>query len=190
MSSRVRATAGAPTSRRCRSAAIRQNSPSGSNSSTALYALDHNPFTYYSSTRTTAACQNNIPVAAPSNPYAPAPPYPFASVMSSSSLPDFMFVVPDNCDEMHSECPANGNNEPGNADAWLKYNIPAIQASSWYAQGGIVIVTWDEADNSDDSAWVNGGLCPSTRHGSVLRRQPGQDRRQIPTIIISAANAA
>ena len=49
---------------------------------------------------------------------------------------------------MHSECPANGTTEPDNADAWLKYNLPTIQASSWYAQGGIVIVTWDEADNT------------------------------------------
>ena len=67
------------------------NWPSGSNSSTALYALDHNPFTYYSSTRTTAACQNNIPVAAPSTiPVQASPTDPFANDMSAGGLPDFM----------------------------------------------------------------------------------------------------
>ncbi len=167
------------------------NWPTGSNSSTALYALDHNPFTYYTSTRTTTACQNNIPVGAPSTiPVQPSPPDPFANDMSGGSLPDFMFVVPDNCDEMHSECPANGNNEPSNADKWLQYNLPAIQASSWYAQGGIVIVTWDEAYNTDDSAWVNSGLCPSLATAPFCGGNPVKTGGHIPTIIISAANAA
>jgi hypothetical protein len=167
------------------------NWPTGSNSSTALYALDHNPFTYYTSTRTTAACQNNIPVGAPSTiPVQSSPPDPFATLMSGGSLPDFMFVVPDNCNEMHSECPSGGNNEPSNADAWLKYNLPAIQASSWYAQGGIVIITWDEAYNTDDSAWVNGGLCPSLATAPFCGGNPVTTGGHIPTIVISAANAA
>ena len=155
------------------------NWPTGSNSSNAMYALDHNPFTYYSSTRTTAACQNNVPVAAPST--IPAGPNdPFATLMGSNSLPDFMFVVPDNCDEMHSECPANGNNEPSNADAWLKYNMPAIQASNWYKQGGVVIITWDEAYHTDDFGMGQRRRLPVDTDCSVLRRQPRRHRRQDP----------
>jgi hypothetical protein len=164
------------------------NWPVGSNSSTAYYAPDHNPFIYYASTRTTAACQNNVPVAAPST--VPAGPNdPFATLMSSSSLPDFMFVVPDNCDEMHSECPASGNNEPSNADAWMKYNMPAIQASNWYKQGGVVIITWDEAYHTDDSAWVNGAVCPSTPNAPYCGGSSVVTGGNVPTIVVSAATA-
>ncbi len=155
------------------------NWPVGSDSSTAYYAPDHNPFLYYTSTRTTTACELNNPVAAPST--IPAGPNdPFTTVMSSSSLPDFMWVVPDNCDEMHSECPANGDNEASNADDWFANNMPAIRASNWYKQGGIVIITWDEAYHTDDLAWVNGAVCPSTPNAPVLRRQLRRHRRQHP----------
>ena len=144
-----------------------------------LYVPDHNPFLYYVSTSTPAACQNNVPVGQPSA--FPDPPNdPFTAVMNSNSLPDFMFVVPDNCDEMHSECPANGNNEPGNADAWMANNMPAIQASAWYKQGGIVIITWDEAFHTDDSGWLNGVVCPSSSNCGG---------GNIPTIVVSAADA-
>ena len=166
------------------------NWPSGSNSSTALYALDHNLFTYYSSTRTTAACQNNIPVAAPSTiPVQASPADPFANDMSAGGLPDFISSFRTTAMRCTPSARRMGD-EPDNADAWLKYNLPTIQASSWYAQGGIVIVTWDEADNPDDSAWVNGGLCPSLATSPFCGGNPVKTGGHIPTIIISAANKA
>ena len=145
------------------------NYPPGSNSSTALYASDHNPFLYYASTRTVSACQENVPYSQ------------FATDLSMNALPDFMFVVPNQCNDMHSECPAGGNNEPGNGDTWLKNNLPAVMASTWYQQGGIVIITWDEAYHTDSSGWVNGVVCPSSSNCGG---------GQVPTIIVSATNKA
>ncbi|HVB27013.1 MAG TPA: IPT/TIG domain-containing protein, partial [Mycobacteriales bacterium] len=151
------------------------NYPVGSNAMTALYPPDHNPFLFYTSTRTATACLNNVPVAAPAS--IPDPPNdPFAQVMSSTSLPDFMFVAPDNCNEMHSECPAGGNNEVSNGNAWLANNIPAIQASPWYQQGGVVIITWDEGYHTDSSGWSGGAVCSTCGGGNI------------PTIVLSAAN--
>jgi phospholipase C len=145
------------------------NYPPGSNSSTALYASDHNPFLYYASTRTPSACQNNVPYSQ------------FATDLNANALPDFMFVAPNQCNDMHSECPAGGNNEPGNGDAWLKNNLPAVMASTWYQQGGIVIITWDEAYHTDNSGWVNGVACPSSSNCGG---------GHVPTIIVSATNKA
>ena len=59
-------------------------------------------------------------------------------------------------------------------------NMPAIQILTWYKQGGVVIITWDEAFHTDVSAWVNGAVCPTSCNGGG----------QIPTIVVSAANAA
>ena len=143
--------------------------PPGSNGSTALYAPDHNPFLYYSSTRTTSACQNNVPYSQ------------FATDLNNNALPDFMFVVPNQCDEMHSECPPGKNTEVAQGDAWLMNNLPTILGSSWYQQGGVVIITWDEGFHTDNAGWVNGAACPSSSNcggGTV------------PTIVVSAANAA
>ena len=49
-------------------------------------------------------------------------------------------------------------------------NLPAILSSSWYQSGGIIIITWDEAPNTD----LSGGGLPNTNGG------------QIATIVISA----
>ena len=120
------------------------------------YASDHNPFLYYASTRTPAQCQNVVPYTQ------------FATDANKTTPPAFMFMVPNQCNDMHTEC-GGTNVEVVNGDNWLKTNLPLIQASTWYQQGGTVIITWDEADPTDSTGFN------------------GSTGGHIPTIVVSAA---
>ena len=124
------------------------------------YLSDHNPFLYYASTRTPSQCQNVVPYTQ------------FSSDANSSTPPDFMFMVPNGCNDMHTECPAGSNTQISNGDTWLKNNLPLIQGSTWYQQGGTVIITWDEAYTTDSTGFN------------------GSTGGHIPTIVVSAATKA
>jgi hypothetical protein len=126
------------------------------------YDPNHNPFIDFTSiTNNTSQCNNVVP-------YSPNA----MTDLNSASPPDFVFVSPDSCDDMHTNggpCPQ----DPVTAgDTWLATNIPAIMSTAWYAQNGIIILTWDESNGADGSGW-NG-----TTGGHVA------------TLIISAANQA
>jgi phosphatidylinositol-3-phosphatase len=125
----------------------------------ANYTKVHNPFVHFKSiTGNAAQCGRIVPFAGSGG---------FASDLTGNTAPSFMFVVPNNCDDMHSTCSTVNKIKQG--DNWLQANLPTVLNSSWYtAGGGIVIITWDSATTSDTSGWKTG----SGGH--------------IPTIVISA----
>jgi phosphatidylinositol-3-phosphatase len=123
------------------------------------YSKVHNPFVYFKSIRTTALCNQVVP-------FAPA----FRSDLSTNTAPDFMWVSPNECDDMHSRCsPLDNDIKQGNQ--WLQTTIPTVMKSQWYASGGTIIITWDSATTADHSGWHTG----SGGH--------------VPTIVISAKSS-
>jgi hypothetical protein len=108
------------------------------------YAQDHNPFVYFEDIigNTTECSANLIP-------------YPGANSMvqtlDGAGAPDFVWITPSQCDDMHSRC-APTNNPVEQGDNWLANNLPAVLASTWYTQGnGIIIITFDEGGTGNDS---------------------------------------
>jgi phospholipase C len=100
----------------------------------------------------------------------------FASDLSKGTLPTFSYIVPNAVDDAHDGTLAN-------ADLWLQQNIEPLVDSTTFQNNGLLIVTFDEADDSDSS---HGGghiatliICPKGklafqsqviyRHESVLR---------------------
>jgi hypothetical protein len=123
-----------------------ENLPSACSTSTGSppYSPIHNPFRYfanYNSTPSTDWCstanQNTEGVLV----------YPgssgFVTALSGANAPDFVWITPNDCNDMHgaSGCPSNlilaGDN-------WLSNNIAPVISSPWFAQNGIIIITWDE----------------------------------------------
>ncbi|MGH7776682.1 MAG: alkaline phosphatase family protein [Candidatus Dormibacterales bacterium] len=157
----------------------RVNDPKGASTSRALYFPFHNPFVYFQ-----CPTQNE--------PAAGAGTRQLVSSLDSASPPDFVFVTPDMCDDMHTRCTGSlpnlrpssgaGPDQVSDGDAWLAANLPGILSSAWFQDNGVVIVTWDEANahgrNVDKSCWVNGKVGSNCGGG------------HIPTIVISAANAS
>jgi acid phosphatase len=123
------------------------------------YSKLHNPFVYFKSIRNTALCNQVVP-------FSPA----FGSDLSKNTAPDFMWVSPNECDDMNSKC-APLNNYIKQGDQWLQATIPTVLTSQWYAAGGTIIITWDSATKADQSGWNTG------------------TGGHIPTIVISAKSS-
>ncbi|MGD0195794.1 MAG: carboxypeptidase regulatory-like domain-containing protein, partial [Candidatus Dormibacteria bacterium] len=101
------------------------------------------------------------------------------SALDATNAPDFVELVPNDCDEMHgdtntgSPCATSTQSDLiSSGDTWLSNNLPSVLSSSWFAQDGIVIITWDEAASGDNS-----GCCGLSTPGG-----------HIPTIVVSANN--
>jgi hypothetical protein len=54
----------------------------------------------------------------------------------------YNFITPNLCNDMHDCSITTG-------DTWLANNLPTILNSPAYQQGGVVFITWDEANTGD-----------------------------------------
>ncbi len=63
--------------------------------------------------------------------------------LDSSTPPDFVWLSPSICDD-------GGGDDPcatiANADAYLARELPAIEKTRWYSEGGTVVLTFDEGN--------------------------------------------
>ncbi|MDQ2943944.1 MAG: alkaline phosphatase family protein [Candidatus Dormibacteraeota bacterium] len=91
------------------------------------YALKHNPFAYYGS-----ACPSQI--------------VPFSQFAAdlSGSFPRFAWITPDECHNGH-DC------SNAVSDAWLSRTVPSILASTAWKDNGVLLITWDEGEDSANS---------------------------------------
>lgn len=101
------------------------------------YVRRHNPFTYFSD------FQSNSPAASASL----VPFSQFATDLANNTLPQYSFIVPNVMDDAHDGTLAQ-------ADAWLQQNIGPLVTSSAFQSSGLLIITFDEGDQSDTT---NGG---------------------------------
>jgi hypothetical protein len=114
------------------------------------YAKKHDPFVYFSSiTGNPAQCGRVVPHGQ------------LGSDLQTGTAPPFLFVTPNGCHDGH-DC---GN---AAADAWLQGEMQTVMNSSWYRQGGSVVITWDEGGSRN-------GCCGGAAGG------------QIATIVVTAA---
>lgn len=113
----------------------------GHGAGTNGYEQDHNPFVYFEQIiGNTTECNANVV------PYLQSS---FSADLNSSSPPDFVWITPSACDDMHSRC-APLNNLVAQGDTWLSNTLPTVLSSKWYTQGnGIVVITWDESAIAD-----------------------------------------
>ena len=133
--------------------------------SSGQYAPKHNPFIYFDDIRNNPLRCNSRDV-----------PYTDLStdLLSAATTPNFSFITPDECSDMHS-CPI------ATGDTWLKTNLPPILNSpACTVDKCLLILTWDEDDNSEGnqvltifagSAAKTGGVASNAAysHFSTLR---------------------
>lgn len=99
------------------------------------YAGKHDPFRYYLDVRGSPALCARI--------------QPLTSLTAAlrrpsdaAAVPRFVWVTPDLCHDGH-DCP------PARADAWLRGFVPLVLRSEAWRAGGVLFVTWDEAEGDD-----------------------------------------
>lgn len=103
----------------------------------ALYASKHNPFVNFTGTQ--GAFSNMVPDTQ------------LGTDLATGNLPNFSFVVPDQCHDMHGIAPCSGTNELISAgDTYVGQVVSEIIHSAvWQHGNNAVVITWDENDSSD-----------------------------------------
>jgi len=102
-----------------------------------LYAQHHNPFVYFPDLAGDLATHVK-PLTA------------MIGDLNSAQPPAFVWATPNMVDDMHDGPLSTG-------DTWLSQAIPQIQATSWYRAGGVILLTWDEGQDTDTSGIAGGG---------------------------------
>jgi hypothetical protein len=105
---------------------------------TDLYAVRHNPFVYYDDIRD----GSNDRCATHDLPYAAGR---FQQALASGSVPDFVWITPNLCNDGHNAC---GGDPIAHSDAWLQQNVPPVLASAAFQHNGVLFITWDEGSDS------------------------------------------
>jgi hypothetical protein len=134
----------AGTAKTCRHPAIGETDDTQSARVGDQYATRHNPFVYFHSIiDEQATCDANV---VPLERLA-------TDLQSPASTPSYAFITPNLCEDGHDAPCVDGR--PGgleSADAFLRAWVPQILASPAYAQGGLVLITWDEGNFGPSSA--------------------------------------
>ncbi|HEV2469498.1 MAG TPA: alkaline phosphatase family protein [Candidatus Sulfotelmatobacter sp.] len=100
------------------------------------YLRHHVPFTYFSDVQSDSSQAANI-----------VPFTQFATDLANNALPQYSFIVPNVNDDAH-------NGTLAQADSWLQSTIAPLIANSSFQSSGLLIITFDEGDQSDIA---NGG---------------------------------
>jgi acid phosphatase len=121
------------------------------------YEVHHNPWTYF--TDDTTNCKN-LDVPFPGNTSGGAVIGGALAHDDSNGLPNFSYVVPNECNDAH-DCGLS------TADNWLKAWLPAIMKGPDYQAGRLgIVITADEDDRKGNNTVLTTVISPYT-HGVV-----------------------
>ncbi len=104
------------------------------------YDPGHNPFAYYG-----GACPANV--------------VPLTSLDAdlNGNTPMFTWITPDMCHDEHScEVPVG--------DDWLRQTVEKVMASKAWSANGVLFITWDEDDGSQDNRVLTLVVTPHGTH--------------------------
>jgi phosphatidylinositol-3-phosphatase len=142
------------------------------------YAARHNPFVYFHSIIDSPVCaRNDVPLTRLS-----------ADLASKNTIPSYTFITPNLCHDGHDTPCADG--EPGgmtSADQFLRHWIPPLESSPAYRDGGMIVVTFDEAEaepsDGDATSCCNEPQFPNTpNNGGPL---PGRGGGRVGAVVLS-----
>lgn len=107
-------------------------------SSVGEYAVRHDPYMYFADvTGNTSYCTSHVRSFSD-----------LSNDLASGTVASYNFITPNLCDDMHDSCaPTNDSIKQG--DTWLSNEIPMIENSQAYKNGGAIFITWDEAATGD-----------------------------------------
>jgi hypothetical protein len=93
------------------------------------YAVHHNPFLYYLDiVKNRPRCQASV-----------VPLTELATDLRTGQLPDYVWITPNNCHNMH-DCSVSAG------DGWLASVVPSLIAAPAFANS-VLFVTWDEGES-------------------------------------------
>ncbi len=152
------------------------------------YATRHDPFVYFHSIIDDVGTCNrdvvplgdtsgNMPAGTPAGITGLA-----SDLQSVATTPNFSFITPNLCDDGHDYPCTNttgagqgGGSSVGDIDKWLRAWVPIITGSPAYKQDGLLLITFDEAEQPtlDTTACCNETPGPAADNGNNGIGGPG-----------------
>jgi phosphatidylinositol-3-phosphatase len=123
------------------------------------YVVRHDPFVFFDDV-TGGNDPNDAYCIAHVRPYSE-----LQADLAGGTVARYNFITPDVCDDMQSACPPL-NDPVQQGDAWLSGEVPKILASQAYADGGVLLITWDQAATGDGPIGLI-ALSPNAKVGYV-----------------------
>jgi acid phosphatase len=117
------------------------------------YVYIHNPFIFL------CDVVGGCPTYNPAQALNVVPYTQLATDIATANLPDYIFIVPNNCHNTHDCSLSEG-------DAWLAANVPALLNDAAFQSGGILVITFDE---SSDTSPTSSGLIPMIIAGATVK---------------------
>jgi phosphatidylinositol-3-phosphatase len=111
--------------------------------SSGLYVPRHNPMVYFDNVTNTNDPKSAYCIAH-ERPYSG-----FSSDLKNNKIAQYNYLSPDLCHDMHDSKGCDTPDKIKNGDTWLSKQIPLIMNSKAYKQGGVIFITWDEAQDDD-----------------------------------------
>ena len=125
----------------------------------ALYVRKHDPFLMYPDVYTNPARADKV-----------VPLTQLGTDLSSGSVPQFVWISPNDCNNMHGgapSCPFAGSPTDANqaalykdGDTFLKTWVTAIMQSNSWTGHSAIFVTWDESSFADDPPFGPNDITP------------------------------
>jgi hypothetical protein len=126
----------------------------GDSSTFNSYRVKHNPAVYYddvegshgvwSATSPSSECTGKVIAMGGTGPNDTST---FDAALASGSVGRFNFIVPNQCEDAHDNCTGPGSRLL-QFDAFLRREVPQIEASPAFGSNGLIIVVFDEATAS------------------------------------------
>lgn len=152
-----------------------------------LYVIKHDPFALFSDVLSSPTRLQNI-----------KPIDSLATDLNSGKAPNYAFIAPDQCHDMHGVSPPSATNYgmpwcgyPPNfvlnhallraGDDYVKSLVTTIMTSKGWTSDSVIVVTWDEGESSGLST-PNRGYAEST---GCCASPPGEGGGRVPTIVIT-----
>lgn len=132
------------------------------------YVTRHNPFVYFHSIVDSPSCaKNDVPLERLDH-----------DLKSVKTTPNLTYITPNNCHNGHDRTCADGTpGGPAVANGWLQQWVPKILAAPAFKKDGLLVVTFDEAESTDDSsACCNTPTYPNVDNASSVLPGPGGGR--------------
>jgi hypothetical protein len=143
------------------------------------YATRHNPFVYFHSIIDSPICSSGV-VNLDRLPQ---------DLRSEPSTPNFVFITPNLCNDGHDAPCKDG--QPGGlaaADAFLRKWVPLILSSPAYRRDGLLIVTFDETEESAAQVSPTGAITYSYTGQTCCSEQPGPNLAPFPQSVALGAD--
>jgi phosphatidylinositol-3-phosphatase len=156
---------GQPTS--CRHPNINSSDSTQSAKANDQYAARHVPFVYFHSIIDTADCATDV-VDLKQLP---------GDLKQEAGTPNYSFITPDLCADGHdASCPDGSPGGYAGIDRFLREWVPRITGSPAYEDRGLLLITFDEAENGDASACCNEQPGPNSPNPGGPTPGPGGGR--------------